>query len=426
MNNKRCSFLLVVTVLTLAFGGRALSQTTTTSQAGAQAVINNDSGKSAGRQFPIATPGVVGTVFPGFAPTSGTWSLWRPAVYRRLSVRQLENMARACDAEVHSMTAEKDVVGKNDDGVDVIDWWPKNLAYPEDRIIGEVAVLSKKTLRLEDPCAAKAIHEVKKKTGTHRVVVRGMPILEGVTRGRSFGAGGSVARIAQPGTENDGIAVAGGAMIGTNRVRVESRWMFEAYAMNDGPVAAPQLPPEMQAQAQPPKPAQPEEPKRIQADVTVKFEGLPSTATINPSYPPQQYAPAPPPPQPSQGQPPQAMAPAIPSGATCDGLPDFTAYFDFDRYSVGSLSLAKIKTMAGWLVNHPQCKIQVEGHTCTIGSHAYNSELASKRAGSVYEVLIGAGAPKAQVIQKASLSYDYPASEHKPENRRVMESSIAS
>ena len=95
-------------------------------------------------------------------------------------------------------------------------------------------------------------------------------------------------------------------------------------------------------------------------------------------------------------------------------------YFDFDRYEVKAEYQPRIKEIVAWMASHKACHLQVEGHTCRIGSFAYNAALGRNRAKAVYDAMRTAGVPGEQVAQFVSLSKDRAASEHLPKNRRVI------
>jgi peptidoglycan-associated lipoprotein len=120
---------------------------------------------------------------------------------------------------------------------------------------------------------------------------------------------------------------------------------------------------------------------------------------------------------------PVVAAPSVVVADPCNGLPDLTVYFDFDKFVVKPNYQSQIEAFGPWLGNHPSCRLQVEGHTCTIGSAAYNANLGRNRAWAVYSVLlhsVGKEVMQQQILQPVSVTYDKPASEHKPENRRVI------
>ncbi|MBM2815873.1 MAG: hypothetical protein HW421_2635 [Ignavibacteria bacterium] len=66
-------------------------------------------------------------------------------------------------------------------------------------------------------------------------------------------------------------------------------------------------------------------------------------------------------------------------------------FFDFDDYSLKQESEPELNRLATFLKDNPKRKIEVEGHTDSIGSSAYNKELSYKRASSVVDYLVGKG-----------------------------------
>lgn len=75
--------------------------------------------------------------------------------------------------------------------------------------------------------------------------------------------------------------------------------------------------------------------------------------------------------------------------------------------------------VAQWVINHPECEIQIQGHTDKVASENYNWALGGRRATAVYNLLIADGAPK-EKLQKASLGKDLPKGDYDKENRRVI------
>jgi outer membrane protein OmpA-like peptidoglycan-associated protein len=100
----------------------------------------------------------------------------------------------------------------------------------------------------------------------------------------------------------------------------------------------------------------------------------------------------------------------------CD-LPESTIYFDFDKSAIRSKEIQKIYKMAEWLKINQQCKVQVEGHTCVIGTNMYNAGLGERRARAVYDVLVAKGV---KVEQFVSVGENKPADEQLEKNRRVI------
>jgi outer membrane protein OmpA-like peptidoglycan-associated protein len=67
--------------------------------------------------------------------------------------------------------------------------------------------------------------------------------------------------------------------------------------------------------------------------------------------------------------------------------------FDFNKYTLKPGAREKMAKVAGILLAYPGLKIQLEGHTDSIGSDDYNMKLSQQRADSVREYLVQQGVP---------------------------------
>jgi outer membrane protein OmpA-like peptidoglycan-associated protein len=65
--------------------------------------------------------------------------------------------------------------------------------------------------------------------------------------------------------------------------------------------------------------------------------------------------------------------------------------FVFDRYSLDSTARATLDAAAAALKKDPTIQLEIEGHTCNLGSAAYNLALGAKRAAAVRDYLIMRG-----------------------------------
>jgi len=65
--------------------------------------------------------------------------------------------------------------------------------------------------------------------------------------------------------------------------------------------------------------------------------------------------------------------------------------FDTAKYSLLPGARERLAKVAGILLGHPGLKLEVEGHTDSVGSEAYNQTLSEQRAGSVRDYLIQQG-----------------------------------
>lgn len=67
--------------------------------------------------------------------------------------------------------------------------------------------------------------------------------------------------------------------------------------------------------------------------------------------------------------------------------------FDFNKYTLKPGAREKMAKVSGILLAYPGLKIQLEGHTDSIGSDEYNQKLSEERAGAVREYLVSQGVP---------------------------------
>jgi outer membrane protein OmpA-like peptidoglycan-associated protein len=65
--------------------------------------------------------------------------------------------------------------------------------------------------------------------------------------------------------------------------------------------------------------------------------------------------------------------------------------FDTAKFSLRPLARERLAKVAGILLGHPGLKLEVEGHTDSVGSEKYNQNLSEQRAGSVRGYLIQQG-----------------------------------
>jgi outer membrane protein OmpA-like peptidoglycan-associated protein len=68
--------------------------------------------------------------------------------------------------------------------------------------------------------------------------------------------------------------------------------------------------------------------------------------------------------------------------------------FDFNKYTLKPGAREKLAKVSGILLAYPGLKIQVEGHTDSIGSDAYNQKLSEQRAGEVRNYICEQGVPQ--------------------------------
>jgi outer membrane protein OmpA-like peptidoglycan-associated protein len=97
--------------------------------------------------------------------------------------------------------------------------------------------------------------------------------------------------------------------------------------------------------------------------------------------------------------------------------------FDFDKYTLKPGAREKLAKVSGILLAYPGLKIQLEGHTDSIGTDDYNMKLSQERADSVQEYLLSqgvtAGSLSAVGLGKASPVATNDTDAGRQQNRRV-------
>jgi peptidoglycan-associated lipoprotein len=66
-------------------------------------------------------------------------------------------------------------------------------------------------------------------------------------------------------------------------------------------------------------------------------------------------------------------------------------HFDFDRYSLRPEATRLLDEAIATLQANPELNIELEGHTCNIGTAEYNLALGERRATAVRDYLTGRG-----------------------------------
>jgi outer membrane protein OmpA-like peptidoglycan-associated protein len=97
--------------------------------------------------------------------------------------------------------------------------------------------------------------------------------------------------------------------------------------------------------------------------------------------------------------------------------------FDFNKYTLKPGAREKMAKVSGILLAYPGLKIQVEGHTDSIGSDEYNQRLSEQRAGTVRDYLVAQGVPNQSVsavgFGKAEPVASNDTAAGRQQNRRV-------
>lgn len=102
-------------------------------------------------------------------------------------------------------------------------------------------------------------------------------------------------------------------------------------------------------------------------------------------------------------------------------MPD--VLFDFNKYTLKPEAREKLAKISGIVLAYPNLKLNIEGHTDSIGSDEYNQELSEKRADSVRGYLVSQGVKPDNVsatgLGKANPVADNGTARGRQLNRRV-------
>ena len=102
-------------------------------------------------------------------------------------------------------------------------------------------------------------------------------------------------------------------------------------------------------------------------------------------------------------------------------MPD--VLFDFDKYTLKPDARERLAKISGIVLAYPDLKLQVEGHTDSIGTDEYNQTLSEKRAATVEGYLVSSGVSPDHVtatgLGKADPVADNNTADGRQLNRRV-------
>ncbi len=125
--------------------------------------------------------------------------------------------------------------------------------------------------------------------------------------------------------------------------------------------------------------------------VTEQAAGQPLAAMPAPApVPPPAPTPVPPPPPPPPPAPAPTPAPPPAPAPKVEEPIDLVSlgiFFAFDDDNLSTRAKENLEKIGGWMNRNPEGKIQIEGHTCDIGSAEYNLALGERRANSAKKYL---------------------------------------
>lgn len=93
-------------------------------------------------------------------------------------------------------------------------------------------------------------------------------------------------------------------------------------------------------------------------------------------------------------------------------------FFAHDSAVVNPAAYPGLQGLAQMMVDYPDTRIRVEGHTDKTGAAAYNLELSKKRAQAVRDILVQSGVAGSR-IETVGMGSQYPVSTDNALNRRV-------
>ena len=167
-------------------------------------------------------------------------------------------------------------------------------------------------------------------------------------------------------------------------------------------------------------------------------EGRPAPEPPPAAPPPPPPAPPPPPPEPPKDSDgdgvidPRDKCPDTPRGVAvdADGCPRRgTATlqgvtFEFNSANLTSASRPVLDVVAADLKKYPRLKVEVQGHTDSVGADAYNQALSDRRAKAVFDYLTSRGVDPARLKSvgkgESEPLADNKSAEGRQENRRVI------
>jgi len=108
-------------------------------------------------------------------------------------------------------------------------------------------------------------------------------------------------------------------------------------------------------------------------------------------------------------------------------MPD--VLFETNRYALRPAARESLAKFAGILLAYPDLRLEVDGHTDSVGADAYNQQLSEKRADSVRDYLISQGVNGTRLVAKGygetQPIADNATAEGRASNRRVVMKVIA-
>ncbi|AEG30845.1 OmpA family protein [Thiomicrospira cyclica] len=114
-----------------------------------------------------------------------------------------------------------------------------------------------------------------------------------------------------------------------------------------------------------------------------------------------------------------SIAPAPVLDVAAPSAPEkIVGLFGFDRADLDSKDFERLDRFAAFLNANPNERAVVHGHTCTIGTPAYNLALSERRANAAQTYLLNKGVPASR-IETVAFGLTQPAASNDTEAGRV-------
>ena len=127
----------------------------------------------------------------------------------------------------------------------------------------------------------------------------------------------------------------------------------------------------------------------------------------------------------SQPAPPPVRAPvAAPAAPPREIYKLEGVYFDFDKATLKPEGRTKLDEAVATLNRYPDIRVEIQGHTDSLGTDAYNQSLSERRATTVREYLISKGIAASRMTSKG-FGESQPVADNgtkagRAQNRRVV------
>jgi peptidoglycan-associated lipoprotein len=92
-------------------------------------------------------------------------------------------------------------------------------------------------------------------------------------------------------------------------------------------------------------------------------------------------------------------------------------HFDFDRYTLRPEATRVLDEAVAALRENPTLRVEIEGHTCSIGTAEYNLALGDRRANAVRDYLVSRGV-SAERLHTISYGEERPKYDNSREETR--------